>query len=417
MPSPLEEHKLPEGLHEEPVPLEREELTSPEPSIDEEEPTFKTKAKRHCARFWWLHLLVGILIFLIILLPTIYLGVPKIAQAELNKAKTNVTSEKLTNPTPDTFHIALNSTVNSPSPYKPILKSFNASLHLQNNDSKSDSKPFAYVTIPEMKVNTGVNIMYLEQDVSIADMEQFVDYSKKVLGSEEFQMVIKGRPGLKLGGLPIYTLNFRQVVSQKGLNKLAGFAISNITLPTNESDGANLLGIVTMRNPTILSLTLGNVTMDLSVNGEKIGTSLIPNVALEPEVHDVAKATSNYSLAATGGPANTFALRGWVDLGKILSLATLNYTDMILPVDVIGRDVRGAQNETLSYFTKALQATPIRYDLDVGKVISNMVNQDLNQVGLATRTLGDQLGDDVCNAVGSMLAAMGVACANGTLLG
>ncbi|KAK7543508.1 hypothetical protein IWX49DRAFT_499468 [Phyllosticta citricarpa] len=414
---PLEEHKLPEGLHEEPVPLEREQLTSPTPSIDEAEPTFKTRAKRHCVRFWWLHILVGILVFLIILLPVIYLGVPKIAQAELNKAKTNVTSEELTNPRPDSFHIALNSTVNSPSPYKPILKSFNASLHLQNNDSDSNTKPFAYVTIPEMKVNTGINIMYLEQDVSIADMEEFVAYSQKVLGSEEFQMVIKGKPGLKLGGLPTYTLNFKQVVTQKGLNKLAGFAISNITLPTNETDGANLLGIVTMRNPTLLSLTLGNVTMDLSVNGEKIGTSLIPNVALQPERNDVAKATSNYSLAATSSTANTFALRGWVDLGKILSLATLNYTNMILPVDVIGRDVRGAQNETLSYFTKALQATPIRYDLDVGKVISNMVNQDLNQVGLATRTLGDQLGDDVCNAVGSMLAAMGVACANDTLLG
>ncbi|KAK8203931.1 hypothetical protein IWZ00DRAFT_446412 [Phyllosticta capitalensis] len=418
-PPPLEEHKLPEGFQHEPVPLEPEELTSPTPSVDETEPTFRTKAKRHCARWWWLHLLVGILIFLIILLPIIYVAVPKIAQQALDKAKLNITSEELTDPRPDSFHIALNSTVHSSSPFKPILKSFNASLYI-GNGSDSNAKPFAYVTIPQMKVNPGDNVMYLEQDVSIANMDAFVAYSKQVLGSEEFQMAIKGRPGLKLGGLPTYTLNFKQVVTQKGLNKLSGFAINNITLPTNETDGANLLGIVTMQNPTLLALTLGNVTMDLYVNGEKIGTSLIPHVALEPEKSNAAtpKVATNTSLAATtGGTPNTFALRGWVDLGKILSLATLNYTNMILPVDVLGQDVRGAQNETLSYFTSALKATPIRYDLDVGKVITNLVNSDLNQVGLATRTLGDQLGDDVCSAVGSMLEAMGVACGNGTLLG
>lgn len=31
--------------------------------------TFGTKAKRHCARFWWLDLLIAVVIILVVLLP------------------------------------------------------------------------------------------------------------------------------------------------------------------------------------------------------------------------------------------------------------------------------------------------------------------------------------------------------------
>lgn len=32
-------------------------------------PTFRQKAKRHCARFWWIHVIVFIILVLVIVLP------------------------------------------------------------------------------------------------------------------------------------------------------------------------------------------------------------------------------------------------------------------------------------------------------------------------------------------------------------
>jgi hypothetical protein len=65
-----------------------------------------------------------------------------------------------------------------------------------------------------------------------------------------------------------------------GLNRLSGLDITDVKIlsGTNEilSDGSNLIANVSIPNPSVMTLDLGNITMDLFVDSKQIGYSLIP---------------------------------------------------------------------------------------------------------------------------------------------
>ena len=73
-----------------------------------------------------------------------------------------------------------------------------------------------------------------------------------------------------------------------GLNKLSGLNIIDVRLLSGKdeilSDGSNLIANVTIPNPSVMTLDLGNITMNLAVDGTPIGYALIPNVFLTPHI-------------------------------------------------------------------------------------------------------------------------------------
>jgi len=96
--------------------------------------SFGQKFARHCARFWWLHLIICIIVVLVVVLPVIYVGYPKIAQDGINSATLHITSQEVLNPTPDHVDVSLTSRFITDSSYHPDLEAFNASLYLQGRD-------------------------------------------------------------------------------------------------------------------------------------------------------------------------------------------------------------------------------------------------------------------------------------------
>ncbi|OJD29288.1 pre-mrna processing factor 4-like protein [Diplodia corticola] len=310
--------------------------------------SFGSKAKRHCTRFWWLWLVIFAIVILVVVLPIIYVGVPHKGQDELNKADVQVIRQEITDPQPNSFHLVLNNNVTSTSSYHPTLSSFNGSLFLE--DSLPDIKPFGYITIPEVKSESEVQVD-VEQDVEVADMDQFIAYNKLVISSEEFRLGLRGRPSVKLDGLPSFDVDYNKVVTMKGLNKLAGLAITSADIRTTpEPDGATLLGTLFIPNPSVLAVSMGNVTMDLSVNGTSIGYTLIPDLNLMPG-------------------NNTFNMRSYVDTKLVLGLVTKQYTDFVLPLDIIGNRSVNSAGERIPWLEAAIKENTIRYDLDLSTAL------------------------------------------------
>lgn len=141
------------------------------------------------------------------------MGVPHKGQKELDKAEIEVTFQGISDPKPNSYRLVLNNTVTSGSSYHPTIFSFNGSLFLE--DSLPDIKPFGYITIPEVK-SESVTQVDVEQDVQITDMDQFVAYNKLVINSEEFRLGLRGRPSVKLSGLPSFDVDYNKVVTMKG---------------------------------------------------------------------------------------------------------------------------------------------------------------------------------------------------------
>ncbi|KAI8939913.1 hypothetical protein NX059_003642 [Plenodomus lindquistii] len=307
------------------------------------QPGAKGRMKNHCRKFWWCDFLVFAIIVLIIVLPIIYVGIPNIAQSELDDSTLEVTSQEVTNPSADGIHLKIDNVVRSDSNFHPTIESFRAGLSLKGQE------PFLYVDVPEAKSEKETYIT-IDQDLKFPSNERFTQYAMTALASDTFEVHMDGKTKLKLSGLPKMSVNYNKVITMKGLNKLAGLNITNVRILSGRDqilpDGSNLIGTVSIPNPSVMTLDLGNVTMNLAVDGKQIGYSLIPNLILRPG-------------------ANTLPMQSRVDQLAILGLVQSTYKDAVLPLQIVGNSSVGAGGVSLGYYEEAIKSNTILLDLDV----------------------------------------------------
>lgn len=90
------------------------------------------------------------------------------------------------------------------------LDAFEADLCLEDSDI-----PFAQLSIPAIKAANGTH-EHVSQTVQIKNKDQFYDYAQTQLLSEEYTVYLKGKGGLKLGGLPKTTVKYNDKIVLKG---------------------------------------------------------------------------------------------------------------------------------------------------------------------------------------------------------
>ncbi|KAI5289170.1 hypothetical protein KEM52_000885 [Ascosphaera acerosa] len=189
-------------------------------------PTFWQKVKRHFRRFWWLHLIIFICCFLIIIFPVIYVGYPKIAQEGVDKSRLTVSKLVLSDPYYDQFHLELDQVITSHSMFKPKLYEFTANLSLPGRGS---DRPFVIVNVPQSIARNNEPVI-VDQHVDLPSVEEFTRYTTTVMQTESFDVIVTGKPKLQQGKLPKISVNYNQTVHMKGLNKLKGFKLLNMTM-------------------------------------------------------------------------------------------------------------------------------------------------------------------------------------------
>jgi hypothetical protein len=146
---------------------------------------------------------------LIIILPIIFVAIPKKAQHEINSSTMEVTSQEVTEPTAEGVHLKLASVIKSGSSYHPTIDSFRAGLSLDGQD------PFLYIQIPKTKSEAETHIE-VEQDVNFTSLDAFSSYTKAVMGADTFNVHLDGKTQVHLKGLPGMDVNYNKVVSMKG---------------------------------------------------------------------------------------------------------------------------------------------------------------------------------------------------------
>jgi hypothetical protein len=154
-------------------------------------------------------LIILAIIILVVVLPLIFVGIPKKAQHDLNASTLEVKSQDVTQATADGIHLKLVTEAKSGSSFHPTIEAFRAGLSL---DGKN---PFIYIDVPTTKADAETEIA-VEQDVKFSSLDQFVDYNKVVMGSEEFKVYMNGKTKLKLKGLPTMSVNYDKIITMKG---------------------------------------------------------------------------------------------------------------------------------------------------------------------------------------------------------
>ncbi|KAL9001426.1 MAG: hypothetical protein Q9169_000001 [Polycauliona sp. 2 TL-2023] len=323
-------------------------------SNERKKPGFGAKLKAHFRRFWWLHLILFIASILIIVLCIVYVAFPRIAQDGINDSTLEIQSLTLSNPTPTSFHLKQTAKLTNPSRYQPHLDAFNVSLSVGGGDGDEEDKPYAYIELPKVHA-TKTAYTDIDQEVQITDMDAFIEYNKQLLMNEKVDMLIKGRTKLHEGRLPATMVDYEKTITMKGLNSLTGFSIPTfrILLTPDPTTGANMLGRVLIPNPSSLTLTLGNVTLNNYVDGTFIGTSLLPDLKLVPGDNDVE-------------------MQSTVNQTSVIESVVGRYRDGMLPVEIVGEKVVNGVGERLGYFEEALRGVRLQVVLDVGKALGEV---------------------------------------------
>lgn len=144
-----------------------------------------------------------------------------------------------------------------------------------------------------------------------------------------------------------------------GLNGFKGLSVDvqNLTA-TKFDDGSNMKGTITLPNPSVMTLTIGDVVQDIFLpDGTLIGNSTISNVVLKP------------------GNDNTFPLSSTTDITKVLPYI-LKGTSGDLPITARTTTVTYKGNR-LPYFEAAMAATPVNVTLHLKAALKTIgINLD-----------------------------------------
>ncbi|GAM37840.1 hypothetical protein TCE0_033r08097 [Talaromyces pinophilus] len=309
----------------------------------------------HFKKWWWVHLIIFAAVVLIITLPLIYVGYPRIAQSDVNKSTLNITNLVFSNPSPTSIHINQTQILGNKAIYHPTIYAFNATIMLVGATA-----PLATVSIPRLQAEDGA-VIVVDTDLALNNSDAVTDFTKAVLGTEKFELNFYGRPDLKEGPLPTSTVTFNKTVAMNGMNGLKGFELQDIMISLIPAkDGTNMNGSVSIPNTSVITVSMGNVTLDVSVNGTQIGQSYLNDLTLKPG-------------------SNIIPLKSTINQTQVISLISgtkAAYPSGVIPLSIVGNSsvYNGVE---IPYFTQALAANPLSTDMNVTQVLINSGLGDL----------------------------------------
>jgi len=297
-------------------------------------------------RFWWAFLILGLVAILLIIIIIIYAIIPKVAQSKLNDAVLTIEGLRVTQTQTNSVYTEINSTISSNSGISANFDGFNASLYLED---KQPQTPFAYLQMPATTAGSAVAVN-VSQLLNIYDAQAYADYNTWYLLNETFRMTITGTTKVHIGSLPAYNVNFAKTVNVTGLNAFKGLNITSSSVSgTPDAQGDNFHGFVTIPNPSVLTVDIGNTTFAQVFNGTNVGFSYIDNLFLYPGM-------------------NNFSIRANISQVPILE-AVLSEpycaNGGILPMEFIGTSVVN-NGQHLPYFEAGFKQNVQQLQLDVG---------------------------------------------------
>ncbi|KAM3565860.1 hypothetical protein ARSEF4850_001171 [Beauveria asiatica] len=269
------------------------------------QPGKKAAIKRHCQRFWWLHLIIFVLVTVFVVLMTIFVAIPRIAQDKINQAKLDIVAIKISNVTPTSYQMTVDSTISTDGTVKADIDAFAGDMYLEDTDDKT---PFAVLDFPPTNANKHSNVK-VDQHVEIKNMDAFNKFNTWFVNNETLKIGIKGNTKIQPKGLSKkYHVIFHKVLEAKGLNNFKGIKVINprVTLSVDKGTDPNFRNFYAqteLPNPSHFSLDIGNTVFDNYFLGKNLGKLYIDNLSLVPGT-------------------NTVNVTGSLDQGQIIVLAS-----------------------------------------------------------------------------------------------
>ncbi|KAH9214240.1 hypothetical protein DL95DRAFT_365922 [Leptodontidium sp. 2 PMI_412] len=313
--------------------------------------TFGQKAKRHCARFWWLHLIIFCLVFLTVALLVVYVGMPKIAQHQVDDSHLEFREAFFLNPTPESVEVTQKAVLHNPSTFTPTLDPFAADLFLVTAGTYA-SVSMLTLPMPGIHAKKATNASIDNQVIKINNVDALGDYAVAVMNNENITTALVGRTKLHLGKLPTQKIKFNSTSTYKTLNSLKGFNTTDVLInPLADAGTPNLSGNAFIPNPSLMTIEMGNVSLTLSVPIKNVDT-IVGNATI-----------LNFKLVPGD---NKLPMFGIIDNTKVLPALVGGKVNMT----IIGQNAT-YNGQHLTYYEKALRSNVLVLEMNVQQILAD----------------------------------------------
>lgn len=310
---------------------------------------------RFLRKFWWAILIILAICALVIILPLVLVGFPRIIQDKVNSSTLHIDGISLTHTETDTALIQINSTVSSSNAIHATIDAFTAQMYLED---KLPHTPFASLQMPETK--TGLAIVNLTQTINGTQLQPFIDFNSWYLWNESFPVTVEGETYVHVKGLKATKVTFKKTITLQGINGFKGLKVTsaNITLEP-DAQGDNFHGFADIPNVSILTLDIGNATFANYFNKTNIGTLYIDDMFIVPGINNVS-------------------LRANISQAPVLTaLSTPPYCSTgILPFDLMGESVVN-NGQQIPYFAGALALHAQSTSINVGAALEQTLGSQV----------------------------------------
>ncbi|GKZ91678.1 hypothetical protein AnigIFM63604_009571 [Aspergillus niger] len=356
------------GTHRGPLPTEGLEIehveTANSISLEPVKRTRSQTLRRHWARFWCCYAFWGI-IFLAIFLPIFFcVIIPAIAQRVLDNGTLVLVHADVLQPRPNSIMLSINSALNLPISFPVRMDNLTLSLF---NRFLPENNTWAKLYMDGATIS-GNTTLTVDDQFTPLDVYQWTQYVRSVVFEAHAPLSVKAPVTAYIGKLKSHiTLN--KDIKQNTLSSFAGFSISDpkLLLPA-ESDGTNLVANATLPNPSVMTLEIGNTTLNLLSGNLTLGNCTLNNLMLRPGNHSTP-------------------VRGILDLGTlienigpILSEQSDSIKEGYLSLTAVGANVE-YEGVQVPYYTEVMKNLTMTAKVPLGSLVTNTLSGILHPNG------------------------------------
>lgn len=306
--------------------------------------------KRHCRRFWWVHLIIFCCITVLVVCLVIFVGVANIAQSKINDAKLEVQGVSVTKTTSNSYFMQINSTITTDGSVKANVAPFKGVMYLEDDPSQT---PFVTVDFPATNADKHQTVN-ISQEVTIQDMDAFTKFNTWFFVNDTIKITVFGHTTVQPAGLDRnYGVTFKKTLTMNALNLLKGASVPVSSTKTSLSSSVyyNFNGTSVIPNQSVYTLDLGNVSFANFADDLHLGTLYIDNLLLKPG-------------------NNSVAIRGHMNQTNLLGTVTNPpyCSSGVVPVKLLGLSSVN-QGQNLTYFADALSSANQTVPIDVQAIL------------------------------------------------
>lgn len=185
--------------------------------------------------------------------PSIFVGVPRIAQDKVNDAKLEIQGVNVINTKPDSILLQINSTITTDGSIKANIDGFDGVMYLEDLPGQT---PFLNISFPATNGDKH-QLVNISQELTITDPDAFNTFNIWFAANQTLNVTVYGRTKVKPAGLfRKWGVTFKKTINMNGLNLFNGTTVSDGKIDINPKSNPNFKATADIPNASYFTLDI-----------------------------------------------------------------------------------------------------------------------------------------------------------------